>query len=189
MLSWGQIARANDKVGHPQMQFTRLLGYSSRYVPGYQQSQSVVFDTAPIVGKLPTGTAAALIPTLGRHTAAGDTCWFAFWAGWADLDSAIRKHPTFQLPHRAYHLARGKITSATTSEGAVGGAHLAASLWWPDDHAWCVATDIDLDSTYIGGSESCIEELLSNPALEAAPVTSSTGITADSDKLNPVEPT
>jgi hypothetical protein len=188
-LSWAQIALANDTVAHPQMQFTRLLGYASRHERGYQQAQSVVFDTAPAVGRLPVVTSAALTPTLGRHTAASDTCWFAFWDGWAALLADIRKHPTFQLPNRAYHLAFGTITAATTSASAVSGEHVPANLWWPDDHAWCVATDIDLDSTYIGGSESCIDELLSNPDLEAARVSVATGIAADSDTLNPVEPT
>ena len=26
------------------------------------------------------------------------------------------------------------------------------SIWWPEDRAWCVATDIDLFDTYVGGS-------------------------------------
>jgi hypothetical protein len=57
-------------------------------------------------------------------------------------------------------------------------------LWWPEDHAWCVATEIDLDSTYLGASLACVEELLANTELEAMPLDVTAGITADSDPLN-----
>ena len=30
-VSWAQIARANHRTAHPQMQFNRLIGYGSRY--------------------------------------------------------------------------------------------------------------------------------------------------------------
>lgn len=36
---------------------------------------------------------------------------------------------------------------------------------------WCVSTEIDFKWTYIGGSEECIAQLLSDPLLEALPVT------------------
>jgi hypothetical protein len=61
---------------------------------------------------------------------------------------------------------------------------ISCNLWWPDDHAWCVATEIDLDSTYVGASEACIEELLANSKLELARLNLAAGITADSDTLN-----
>lgn len=48
-----------------------------------------------------------------------------------------------------------------------------------------VATEIDLDSTYVGGSEACIEELLANSELEVARLDVAAGVTADSDTLNP----
>lgn len=46
------------------------------------------------------------------------------------------------------------------------------------DHAWCVATEIDLDSTYVGGSEACIEELLANSELEVARLDVAADVTA-----------
>jgi hypothetical protein len=42
-----------------------------------------------------------------------------------------------------------------------------ANLWWPADRAWCVVTDIDLVSTYVGGSSACIGELLTTPGIDA----------------------
>lgn len=43
-------------------------------------------------------------------------------------------------------------------------------LWWPEDRAWCVGGDVDLASTYVGGSPELIAELLAAPGLEAYPV-------------------
>ena len=41
------------------------------------------------------------------------------------------------------------------------------NLWWPDDRAWCVATEIDFSSTYLGGSDAVIEKLLHDERVEA----------------------
>jgi hypothetical protein len=60
-----------------------------------------------------------------------------------------------------------------------------AGLWWPDDRAWCVATDVDLMTTYVGGSQSCVDALTADGDLEAMPVQPDQRITWDSDNLNP----
>jgi hypothetical protein len=183
-VSWAQIADANHKIAHPQMQYNRLMGYASRYSPGYRDTQPGVIDEAPAVGMLPPDVATPLARTLDRHTTYTDDCWFAVWEGWGGLDEAFSGQPTFPLPARNYHLARGPLAAAAQSVGG-GLRRISCNLWWPDDHAWCVATEIDLDSTYIGASEACIEELLANPDLEPVPLNLTAGITADSDALNP----
>jgi hypothetical protein len=61
----------------------------------------------------------------------------------------------------------------------------SASLWWPADRAWFVATDIDLVTTYVGGSTACIRDLLAHPGLEAAQVPRDQRITWDADTINP----
>lgn len=185
LVRWAQIARANHKIAHPQMQFTRLIGYPSRYVSGYRDTQPGLFDEAPKVGTLPSGTAALLAHVLARHTTTADHCWFAVWHGYGDLDPRFDDRPTFALPHRQYHLAHGPLAAAAQTLAPDRIGHRSANLWWPDDHTWCVATDIDLDSTYLGASQACVEELLANPKLEVVPLDVAAGITADSDTLNP----
>lgn len=63
---------------------------------------------------------------------------------------------------------------------------MSAHLWWPDDQAWCVATDIDLMTTYVGASTSCIDALLTNAELEALPVPVTQRLTWDTDTVNPL---
>ena len=45
----------------------------------------------------------------------------------------------------------------------------SANLWWPADRAWCVVTDIDLVSTYVGGTAACIADVRACPGLEVVP--------------------
>lgn len=62
------------------------------------------------------------------------------------------------------------------------------SLWWPADQAWCVATDVDLMSTYVGASSACVKAITTADELAAMSIDSRHGITYDSDSLNPVVP-
>jgi hypothetical protein len=39
--------------------------------------------------------------------------------------------------------------------------------WWAEDRSWAVATEIDLDSTWVGGSEELVAAVLDHPELEA----------------------
>jgi hypothetical protein len=59
------------------------------------------------------------------------------------------------------------------------------NLWWPDDRVWCVATEIDLNTTYIGCDQSTSEEILAMRAVEALAIDPATGVTERSDFLNP----
>jgi len=68
---------------------------------------------------------------------------------------------------------------------ATGRFWQSPNIWWPDDRAWCIATEIDLMSTYVGGGRRCVDSLVNHPELEAAFVEPSDGITWADDRLNP----
>ncbi len=46
-------------------------------------------------------------------------------------------------------------------------AYQSANLWWPEDRAWCVHTEIDLNTTYVAGSQGLIDAILASEKLEA----------------------
>jgi hypothetical protein len=48
-------------------------------------------------------------------------------------------------------------------------AFQSPNLWWPADRVWCVASDIDLPSTYLGGTRALVEEVPGDDRLEAVP--------------------
>jgi hypothetical protein len=62
----------------------------------------------------------------------------------------------------------------------------APSLIWPADRSWFLASEVDFDSTAIGGSRALVEALLAAPGLEVFEVAPETRLTAFSDKVNPV---
>ena len=84
-----------------------------------------------------------------------------------------------RLPDRDYVLLEGPLNAVgEIGEHTDWGERIvftpeSPNLWWPDDRAWCVATDIDLDSTHLGGSASLIREILADSRFEALEVNGS----------------
>ena len=80
-----------------------------------------------------------------------------------------------RAPHRDHLLFRSPIDAImaflATGWPLANAWSNSPNIWWPGDRSWCVATDIDLCHTYIGGSRECIEAILSHPDLEALPTT------------------
>jgi hypothetical protein len=109
-------------------------------------------------------------------------------AAWHELiDSAA----TFAVPGRNLHLLHGPLVAIEDFyECYAGPASLCLrdppSLWWPADEAWCVGTDIDLMTTYVGGSSSAIGALLADDELEVLPVADNQSVTWDGDTINPL---
>ena len=90
-----------------------------------------------------------------------------------------------RAPGRDYLLFRDPIVSIIAflaGDEAFWGK--SPNLWWPEDRAWCVATDIDLYDTYVGGSLECIEAIMSNPDLEALPTTLDARLDLFGDTIN-----
>jgi hypothetical protein len=63
----------------------------------------------------------------------------------------------------------------------------APSIIWPADRSWFVTSEVDFDSTLVGGNRSLIDDLVAAPGLEVYEVDPDTSLAAFSDKLNPVE--
>jgi hypothetical protein len=178
-VRWTEIAAANDRRTHAGMQLTALTGAFDSYTDG----QAGVFEAPPEIGSLPFELVEPLTAVLARHTRTPDSCWFAFWNGFGGLRHEIALGPTFTAPGREYHLLGGPLEAL--SESATDRGYQSANLWWPDDLAWCAATEIDLDTTYIGCGGLCADELRVVPELEALPIDPATGIDFGSDDLNP----
>ncbi len=198
-VTWREIADANLRVYHPEMQFGALVGRLALE----QRSHPGLWDGSPRTGSMPLDLARALVGVLAGHTSTPERCWFAAWEGWGDPVSfhvvggsgdptpppgtVIRrpKRPTFNVPGRGYYLAEGPLTAALDTVYGVTWAYQSASIWWPDDRAWCVATEVDFDWTYVGGSAACIAAVVGHPKLEALPAQLSDGVTWVSDRINP----
>jgi hypothetical protein len=179
-VPWREVADDNGTTAHPLMQWPAITG-------GWEfcteESQPPVWDRAPDEGHLPTEVATRLAAVLRRHTTTPDDCWFGVWVGGVIVADA----PALAMPNREHWLVRGPVELAAANLAAEP-SEQSASLWWPADRAWCVATDIDLVSTYVGGSAACVTEVLATPGLEAAAVSPGDGVDVASDMINPVPP-
>jgi hypothetical protein len=107
-----------------------------------------------------------LIEHLAPATSARGECYFALWEGYAGSIPYETAEPTLLLPHRKYHVFRGAIDAVHVSFQQYFGDK-SANLWWPADHAWCVATEVDLYATYVGGPRACLDALLADPRVES----------------------
>ena len=157
------------------------VGITGEWYYWSQDNQPPVWDRSPDEGHLPSAVAARLTAVLRRHTTTPDDCWFGVWHGFGAI---VAGAPTLVLPRREHWLIRGPVELAAANL-AREPAEQSATLWWPADRAWCVATDIDLMTTYVGGSAACIAELLAVPGLEAAPADPDDGVDVGADRINP----
>ena len=58
------------------------------------------------------------------------------------------------------------------------------SIVWPADRAWVWVTEVDDDSTVIGGSAELVAALVADPRLEAFEIPVGAQLTYDSDEVN-----
>ena len=175
-VRWDAVARANGRHAHSTMEWGSIVGAWNA------TGQDGLWSRSPSRGSLPADTAHALADTLRPFTRTPSRCWFAHWEGSGYLDE-LPTAARLPMPGRNMVVFAGSIEHADTRFGGRFGK--SAHLWWPDDHAWCVATDIDLMTTYVGATEECVDALLNTSGLEALPATRDQRLTWDSDTVNP----
>jgi hypothetical protein len=161
-VSWTEVAAHNGTVAHPLVQWEPLTR-------GPVDSQPPVWDDGPSEGHLPVSVAARMSAVLARHSATPDECLFGRWDGYGyDLPSPDVPPRLLLRGGHDVVVVRGAVRDAVRNL-APEPHEQSANLWWPADRAWCVVTDIDLTSTYVGGSAVCIAELRATPGLECVP--------------------
>jgi hypothetical protein len=180
-VRWAEVAGANAAVAHPAMEWGSITGLMEFFDEAHQ---SPLWDAAPARGHLPAHVAQCLSDVLSRHTSTPDDCFFGISAdfGFLPEGAPVMLRSPAGRPHA---LVRGPIGLAAENM-ADEPWDQSAGIWWPADRAWFVVTDIDLVTTYVGGSAACIADLLAHQGLEAAAVTASQGVTWDADTINPL---
>jgi hypothetical protein len=103
------------------------------------------------------------------------------------LPGELLSGPRLRHPHRDYLFLHGPLRAALNI-----GHHVTVdwrlpqspSLLWPADRSWLLATEIDFDSTLVGGSAELVAELLQATRLEAWPVRADDDLTSKGDQVN-----
>jgi hypothetical protein len=148
----------------------------------------------PDQGSLYAPDAEALAAILRDWTATPEDCWFCVWDGYGwgtasfsvltatgqpptvideerpdPVPGPVREGPRVHLPYRDYFLYQGPAETVAELASLDGTWGQCPNLWWPGDHAWCVASEIDLQWTYVGGSRGLIDAVLADDRIEALP--------------------
>lgn len=175
-VTWATVAKQHSLQAHGQMQWPAITQ------PAASTGQMAFGE--PVTGSLPQNQAKVLVDLLRSHTSTPERCYFAIWDGWGSFSSGELWGATarLHLPDRSYYLMRGTIDAATKSVSPT--YWQSPSLWWPSDRAWCVATEVDLMSTYVGGPADCIKHILAHPRLEAWPASRDDRIDVQGDTVN-----
>lgn len=196
--TWAAVCAATGATPHALMQWSAVTrGDAERW--GHEAGG----------GSLEPRCLRALCAVLERHTVEQDW-FFAVWDGWGWLHegSCVRivastdgtapppqvlppaypreivDGPKLTLPHRDYLLFAGPPALVTRLGDPDGTCGQSPSLFWPSDRSWCVATEIDLDSTLVGGPAALIDAVLAAPGLEAWPIGVDDSLAADGDTVN-----
>lgn len=187
-VRWSTVASWTGRTVHPLMQFERIAGLRVNERAIYPDPP---WGSHPLVGSIPEAECRALVETLRGFTATPDSCYFCLWDGYGNIDTRLYKADSrVGAPGRDYLLFRGSIDAIMAFIDADSSFPFwgdSPNIWWPEDRAWCVATDIDLCDTYVGGGGECIEAVLNTPNLEALPTTIDAALHLGSDTINAPE--
>lgn len=191
-LRWSDACRESGATAHALMQWTAIT------------PARLVNRSSPMQGSLGATQLAAVLD----HLPATGELTQAFWIGWGQYNGGSARFgwnedgttwhedvpplkpfadptfPVFTLPHREYVLYRGPVTPGADLRGEPDEHAQSPSLLWPDDHSWCLATEVDFDSTLVGATPEVVDAILADPRLEAWPVESWDDLSLGGDRLN-----
>ena len=179
IITWTEVARRNDRVAHASMQFHEINRPIGSPVP-----DRFAWDQGLRWGECPDEVITPLVAILRTQTLTPDRCWFCVWEGYGSIKypRVLRKvvHPA-----RNYGLYGGPIENALISlDGVRSGSSPSPNLWWPDDQAWIVATEIDFAWTYVGGTDELIREIIESDQVEALAITLDASPMSNADVIN-----
>jgi hypothetical protein len=187
---WAEQAEELGRTLGPETSWYELTGTNLAHGPARAA-------WVPNEGSLSEEEVRIIASRLAGHTATPLTCWFAMWSGWGELSggtgslypvggpiSALKMRlrarregkrarkeaarlRTFALlgAARSYLLFEGVVEDALRFDFGYG--FRSPALWWPEDRAWFVHTEIDALSTYLGGTRSLIDHVLGAQILES----------------------
>lgn len=178
----------------------------------YEPTKAKWIGSDPPTGTMDLGTLDALCEILATHTPDSTDCFFGLSTilGWLDSFSAAEMQPLLTLPDGrdyvmldgplsaidqiAYHWSeQSSVRAVLIPEGEAPPSDSeppnlvqreAPSLIWPSNRSWFVITEVDFDSTLIGGDSKTINAIVGSSKLEAWQVQPTDSLTAEADSIN-----
>jgi hypothetical protein len=186
LVRWCDVANWGDQVLTAQSQWLAVA------MPEHEPNHTRPWrNQGPKAGSLYLDDARALAGIAAKFTDTPQQSWCCIWDGfgwWSrswllppgqiatsppprPIPIEAKDWPRVHTQHRDYFLYEESLETSFVEVIESLEGH-SPNLWWPSDHAWCVGTEIDFDSTYVGGSRSFIDAILESEDLEAFEVAS-----------------
>jgi hypothetical protein len=194
LASWSEVAATTGRQVHALMQWHALVGSRD----WLNMTGSLWRGENPERGNLVPEVLGPLFDLLAHHTTDPGRCFFCVWEGygWAQEAAGFPPGSRVYLPDRDYLAWTGPLSAAPKIGYEIGTRFSDTSvevdwfqspnLFWPHDRAWCAASEIDFDSTLIGGRAELVDAILATPAFDAWPIGPDDSLAYDADKINEV---
>lgn len=214
-VGWSDVARATGRRAHALMQWHAIAGPADR-LNANDSSWAATKPIRGDLDHLKLSTLCDQLAEHREDEPRCYFCLWGGYGGledygWLERDSqedpatgarkvGVQDHHTFtvdeisrprlHLPGRDYVVLAGPLRSALRigSFATEWFWPQSPNLFWPADRTWCVASEIDFDSTLVGGSMRLIDAILHTPELDAWPVTADDSLAYDADEINRVAP-
>jgi hypothetical protein len=204
-VTWRQVADELGRAVHPLAQWDAIVGASR-----YNDESPDWPGSTPKTGSLDRSLLGPLLETLAEHTDTPASVLFGIWTGmtWGrvvpttsssggdlpfrstdDLSFAFPEEQVARRPLRAsreYVVLKGRLDAGIRVQGWLSSS--SPNVIWPEDRAWFLASEIDFDSTLVGGSEKLARRIVEDDRFEAFAVGPDGLLTWDADKVNPPLP-
>ncbi len=162
LIRWRDVAQWSGRELTSRSQFESIaMG------PGAPRNDRPWRGQGPEEGRLAIADARVLADALRDVTPSPQRCWFGLWSGYGFQRGCYG--PELALDSRSYYLFSGSVDDAVTTTLLTRERH-TPNLWWPEDHSWFVATEIDSQSTYVAGTRALIDHLTRDPRIEVQEV-------------------
>lgn len=206
-VRWAEVAKPVGGTAHREMQWNSLIG-----VELDDHSDSKWPGSEPMTGEMDLDDLDVLCRILAAHTADPEHCFFGLCTiqGWEGMFTEGERKRQLELPWDRNHIvlegplsAVDQITfdwskSSTTfvvvsqtgddppppPNPALFVSRAPPHLIWPADRAWYVASEVDFDSTLVGGTTALIDAIVGSPDIEAWQVEETTSLACDADRIN-----
>jgi hypothetical protein len=208
---WAQVCALTGRIPHALMQW-KAIATPAAGSP-LATSKSGPSDEVDVWrGSLDPEALGVLLDVLEPFTG-GQECFHALWEGWGwdgagvavasasttgeppppvptprpAIAPEVWHGPRLRLPGRDYLLFSGPLSAALRTGHQLTATWFdpqSPNLLWPRDRSWCLASEIDFDSTLVAGSAPVIEAVLAAPGLEAWRVGEDDDLTAYADVIN-----
>lgn len=156
---WQDLAPSDSLA--PDVQFSALSNPAEVYEPP--------------VGRLDPSSRDALVAVLQRlFGGRGRSVYIGSWVG---HQAVAQQGPTYRSPRECVLVA----TTYSSLPDAIDQLNGFAYHWFDDTNEWLVASEIDFDSSLVGGPRELSQALENDPIIESVPVQPTTWLSIDEE--------